>query len=249
MTAPASASLYGPLASPYDQAPPPVEPTHPVLDAATELAVVVLATWLASSVAVRAVTLPADIVAAFQALGLNPRAILAAGRMALSVPVAGRHHRRTPSLNTSPSAASVVADDEARLRALYVLNAARRLSVSLAGGVDPVTAFSVERRNLESSQRAARNRARAAAAVDEAAQISPWLEWRCRLDPTTGRPDDRVTPDCRAMNGQLFTLDSIPAIGLPGAVHPQCRCKAAPFGSGLFGALPTISATSPTGVR
>lgn len=210
----------------------PAEDEHPILDAAETAAVALLALWLLSLPARAAVTLPADLVAQLVALGLDPKAVRAAGRIALGGPLAGRSRRRVTGV---PSAVAQTASDEPRMRALFILNAAKRLTVALAGGVAPLPAFRNEARYFELHRAAAKRRLWAAGQVDAAAQVATWLEWR------TAR-DQRVTPACRAMEGHVFTVDQPPKIGWPGSVHPACRCYPVPFGTPRLGALPTLVA-------
>lgn len=198
---------------------------------AEEAIIAVLVAWLATSVAVGAVSLPIDVIRRLVDAGMEARAAAAAGRIALSAPVLGVTRRRVGG----STAADRVARDELSLRARYIVNAARRLSVALRGGVAPVAAYRNERRHFEASRSAARRRNAAARALDAAARVSPWLEWRSVLD-------DRTTADCRAMHGRIFTLDNPPKIGLPGMVHPRCRCKGLPYGVADFGAIIPIRA-------
>jgi hypothetical protein len=45
------------------------------------------------------------------------------------------------------------------------------------------------------------------------------LGWRARMDSHT-------TAECAQANGRNFDPSRIPGIGLPGTVHPNCRCRA-----------------------
>lgn len=128
-------------------------------------------------------------------------------------------------------------------RAQYTVNAARRLTHAT---LNPTTtagrhrtpwqrlahALRQEHRYLRQHRHATRNRARAAEHADTVGRT------RGAPDPTTRRPgvivgwyatlDDRTSSECRAAHGSNFRLTEPPAIGLPGTVHPHCRCTAGP---------------------
>jgi SPP1 gp7 family putative phage head morphogenesis protein len=193
--------------------------------------VAAIALWLASRLAIRAVLLPGRLVDAMSALGISPRAARAAGKMALSVPLTGRSRYGAPnvpdasswtwpSTQTAPSMARRMAADEPTMRARYIMNAARRLTTALLDGefIDGLTA---EKRNLVAHVQAGKKRVAAAAKLDAVAAMAPggMLRWVAILD-------ERTTPDCRVLDGVVFTLDNPP--GVPGAQHPACRCSAVP---------------------
>lgn len=226
MTAPAYRPPPGP---PYE--PPPEEDDNPVLAAAVTL----LVAYLASRAAIAAVTLPAALVAQLTSTGLAPKAVKAAGRMALSVPMTGRSRWGAPTVGDktswtgpgAPSMARRVAADEPAMRARYIINASTRLTRALINGafLDGLTA---ERRHLTAHVEAGRNRSRAARHLDDlTARHGRWLRWVTVLDRAT-------TPDCAALNGVVFSTDDPP--GVPGAMHPRCRCHATPAFTGPFGA-------------
>jgi SPP1 gp7 family putative phage head morphogenesis protein len=207
---------------------------------AEKAVVAALAAWLATSAALTAVFLPAALAARLVALGLAPKAVRLAGRLALTGGLVGRGSHGVPTTPNGTAYRDAIIG-EPGYRAQFLVNSAKRMAVAHDMGVADIQ-LAKERAYLAAHRRAARNRTQVAADMDEMAQESPWLEWHCKTDPATGRPDDRVTPDCRAMHGQIFTLDQPPAIGWPGAVHPRCRCRATPFGVGLFGAQSTVTA-------
>jgi SPP1 gp7 family putative phage head morphogenesis protein len=231
----AAQPTYFETPTPYGATQPPTDPQYGALTPSQEALVATLALWLGMSVGFPFPPLPHDLRHRLAEMDLHAKAIQAAIRMALSVPIIGRGKARTP-VGRTMSAGVRVAAGEPRMRALYLLRSAQRMSRSLTNGVDSVTAIRAERPNLDRSTEAARRRDRAAVAVDAAAEISPWIEWVSIMDGNT-------TPDCRAMNGKIFTLDEPPAIGFPGAVHPACRCEPRPFGESLIniGALPLIT--------
>jgi SPP1 gp7 family putative phage head morphogenesis protein len=115
-------------------------------------------------------------------------------------------------------------------RAAFFLAAARRVqqAVKAARSKDePVIgairdALAAEKRFMAQHFAASAQRAEAAAAVDGmAAKHGNLLSWNAVLDP-------RCTPECRAANGKSFHADRPPAIGYPGATHPNCRCYPGP---------------------
>jgi SPP1 gp7 family putative phage head morphogenesis protein len=110
--------------------------------------------------------------------------------------------------------------------ALYLMAAVDRMD---AAGVSPVSKAR-ETRYFEQHKVAVERRLRSAALADVTRQLvadrdTPATEgllgWRAVMD-------ERTTNECRAANGQNFRADRMPTIGWPGAVHPHCRCSAAP---------------------
>jgi SPP1 gp7 family putative phage head morphogenesis protein len=115
-------------------------------------------------------------------------------------------------------------------RAQFFLAAARRVqqAVKAARSKDEPAmtairdALATEKRYLGLHVEASVQRVAAAAAVDGmAAKHGNLLSWNAVLDP-------RCTPECRAANGKSFHADRPPAIGYPGATHPNCRCYPGP---------------------
>lgn len=199
-----------------------------------EVAVIAaLETALLTGALVAGTALPLYLLLRMRALGLDDRASRAATRLALSEPLAKTRGR---------SAVARVAAGEIRYRAAYLLNAAKRIGKSLQLlGDDPhalATAVRAERRYRDQHLAAAQNRRRAARAADRVALRSPWLQWSTVLD-------GRAEPECRALNGELFTVDHPPQVAgspvYPGAVHPNCRCRAVPFGATPLGAARTVT--------
>lgn len=118
----------------------------------------------------------------------------------------------------------------ATYRAAYLLAAARRVEAARAkaqamgrtqrDAVDE--AMTAEDRYYALQRAAEEKRARAAADTDfAAATMGPTLGWYATLD-------DRTSRECRVAHGGTFTPSAPPAIGLPGAVHPHCRCRPGP---------------------
>lgn len=137
-------------------------------------------------------------------------------------PTARRLIEQAPSrvLPAQGPAARLVAAGEPTYRAAYLLAAARRVRASMAAGKTLEEALAVEQRFTLAHLAAQDNRARAAAAVDKAAAThrSGLLGWKAVMD-------SRTSAECRAANGRNFSLLSPPAIGYPGSVHVNCRCR------------------------
>jgi SPP1 gp7 family putative phage head morphogenesis protein len=219
-----------------------------------ERAVGALATFLAEASLVAAVALPPYLFAQLLRLGFRRSALKAALAIGLRGPLFHRPARGTPA----GTAAGQVADTEPELRARYILNAARRITDDLdtvlperVGPDGLVQPPPTEADRLEGATRreatyfdqhvnAQRNRRATAHAVDQVATESPWMQW-------VTANDDRVEADCRSLAGHVFSIDSPPLVHgrptWPGAVHPRCRCTAAPFGVTLLGQQPTITSS------
>lgn len=136
---------------------------------------------------------------------------------------------RTPTDNLGP-AARQVATAEPTYRAAYLLNAAERVKAAIAAGKTLDEALTDEERFTRQHLAAQANRAKAAAAVDHAAAThrSGLLGWKARMD-------SRTSAECADANGKNFSIFNPPLIGLPGSVHPHCRCVPVPAfaGAGL----------------
>lgn len=203
-----------------------------------EIAVITaLETALLEGALVAGTAVPLYLMMRLTALGLDRRAVRAATRLALSEPLLLPRNVRVRRTATARTAAA-----EPGIRARYLFGAAKRITANLRLlGSDPhalITAVRDERRYLGQHLDAARNRRKAAQQVDRVAAGSPWLIWL-----TAG--DARVEPECRALHGELFTVDQPPEVAgrlvYPGAVHPHCRCRAAPFGATPIGAVATVT--------
>jgi hypothetical protein len=205
----------------------------------TEQAVVdALTTALLEGTLVAGTAIPLYLLLRLTGLGIDKRAARAAIRLGLTDPV-----RIPRNLRVRGTATSRVAAAEPGIRARYILNAAKRITANLRHvGEEPgglLTALREERRYLAQHIDAARNRRRAARAVDAVARTSPFMYWRAVLD-------GRTTEDCRSLNGTLFTIADPPrdAMGralLPGMVHSRCRCYAVPFGASPIGLQQVVS--------
>ena len=138
-------------------------------------------------------------------------------------------HTEPPDLGFGPPGPMELAEeDQARAwRAIYALGAAQRLAETedLAHAEEVETGYFA--RHLAAEGR----RQRAAALVDITSKLLgdrteeqgkiPLLGWRAVID-------NRTTPECAWANGQNFRADRMPVIGLPGSVHPRCRCTSGP---------------------
>jgi hypothetical protein len=187
-----------------------------------DAAITALAVFLASTAAIHAVTLPAMLVSRLTALGLAPRAVRTAGRMALGEPLTGRTRNGSPEpLPTMPgrpaSMTRRMAVQEPLWRARYLLAASKRLSRASVAG-EFTAGMRRERNYLEAHHRAGVKRAAAARAYDRVARHATYLKWVARGD---------ADPTCRALDGSIWSVEH-PIFPPPGAVHPNCRCVAVP---------------------
>jgi len=191
---------------------------------------------LAETAVVASIALPPYLMAQVAELGIDRRAFRAALHLGSNgVPRFAAHRVAT--------AAGQTARAELGMRARYILAAAKRITASVGHGSNLFDALHTERRHLDSHLAAQRNRAQAAQAVDVLAQQHTWLRWQAVLD-------ERTTPDCRQLSGQVFTVDqplTDPTTGRPtwpGSQHVHCRCFPAPaFESTPFGEQPTVTAS------
>lgn len=221
--------------------PAPEQPAEqPALSPAEQTLLAALAAYVAGTVVAGGAVTAAALLAMLLRLGIRRRAAIVTLQLALSVgrvlpPIAAPAPERV--------AATRVATDEPMWRARYLYNAARRLERALAdpGTLTPAEAtpdrpageprtpdeavaraLEAERRFLDQHRAAAANRALVADEVDRAAaEYGPLLGWHAVLDA-------RTSEDCKAMHGRNFWAAYPPAIGLPGSVHPSCRCSAGP---------------------
>lgn len=111
------------------------------------------------------------------------------------------------------------AQRELARRALYGINAARRVGGNVARGRAIGEALAVEGTYLRQHREARSHRMTSAQAVDGAAgaygDVLGWYAIR----------DDRTTVDCADAHGQNFRAANPPSIGYPGTVHGRCRCS------------------------
>lgn len=185
-----------------------------------DAALIALAAFLASLTAVRAVTLPSYLVDRLVALGLNRRAVRAAGKLTLEPALTGRTRWGSPLSRFGPQTmVRRMAAAEPMMRARYLLAAAMRLSKAAADGAF-TSGLAREQTYLDAHRRAGQRRAKVAHAYDVVAKGQTFLRW-------IAVSDNKTTADCAAMDGTIWSVDN-PPMPPPGAVHPYCRCTAAP---------------------
>jgi SPP1 gp7 family putative phage head morphogenesis protein len=152
---------------------------------------------------------------------------------------------RPPAL--APSVVRVQHRANSMRRAAYLVNAGRRVGTAvLRARRDPGAigkAIEAERRHLKSHLAATKLRVAAAQQV----QAEYDKESARRPSANASKPtlqamaqsrnielgwyailDKKTSPECRAANGKNFDPINPPPIGLPGTVHPKCRCTAGP---------------------
>lgn len=108
-------------------------------------------------------------------------------------------------------------------RAAYVVNAARRMTTAVRTR-DPATitaAWDRELNYLGSHLQANHKRNEAAIQLAKRWQRAG----RPALMGWWAKRDNRTSKECLAAHGRNFDPKSIPPIGYPGSVHPNCRCK------------------------
>jgi hypothetical protein len=129
---------------------------------------------------------------------------------AAKTPLAIEAATEAPAPAVVVSAARTVAADEPWLRALYLLNAAKRLTAAILAGAF-AAALIAERRYLNQHRAAGIERRAGAAAVDEvAARSTGYLVWV-----------GGTCPQCKPLDGQVFRPGNMP---LP-PIHPGCACS------------------------
>ncbi|WP_242890770.1 hypothetical protein [Actinomadura litoris] len=121
-------------------------------------------------------------------------------------------------------------------RAWYLVNAARRIHAAINNRGENQTVADAVRRALRPEMRylrqhlaAQQNRRRASAATDRMAAIyGDRLGW-------WSVQDSSATSECHHAHGRDFLVSRPPSMGLPGAVHPHCRCRPVrPWGTRLL---------------
>ncbi len=203
MTAPA-------LNTPNDQG-------HEQLTRTEEAVVAAIAAYLGTRAAVSAVRLPGVLVDRLVGLGLSRRAVFTVSRMVLKPPLTGRTRWGSPKLLTPADTVPAirrVAAGEPTMRALYLLNASKRLTTALTEG-EFSKALAKERRYFAQHRAAGINRRAGAARVDAVAKRAHgWLVWV-----------GGTCPECKPLDNQVFHVGAMP---LP-PIHPGCRCHTRPL--------------------
>jgi hypothetical protein len=112
-------------------------------------------------------------------------------------------------------------------RAMYGLNAARRIARDVIKGKTIPDAVRGERKHLQ-AHREARGSREAADRLSDAARdvYGRKLGWYLG-------PNENHCVVCQEAAGNNYYVSRPPSIGLPGAVHPHCDCSpGAPFPNG-----------------
>lgn len=199
------------------QSPPPLPPEEgappPTAQQVNDNAVIAtVATILAAGLPI--VTAGAYVVVALTGAGITTAAAMAAWKL-----LAGT---LTPDDQRGP-AGTAIARMESSYRAAYLVNASRRIMVSLKTG-DLKSALSAEVGYFKMHLQATAKRKAVGVQVDQqVAQHGKTLGWKSVMD-------SRTSAECAEMDGENFSVDDPPDIGWPGTVHLHCRCRAvAPF--------------------
>lgn len=203
-----------------------------------EAVIAAVALFLASVVAVRAVTLPLRLVDRLVGLGLNRRAVRAAGKLTMEPALTGRTRWGSPTVAEDPepnpfgpatsrrfgppTMVKRMAANEPTMRARYLLAAAKRMTKAAAQG-EFTAGLRREQTYLAAHRRAGQRRARIAREYDEAARGQQYMRYVAVMD-------SRTTPDCAALDGSIWHVSN-PPFPPPGARHVSCRCRAVPIGS------------------
>lgn len=201
------------------QAPPQQASQQPPSDdRLVALIVAALAAYWSAEALTRALRAP------FRAAGITGQALSAAAALVASWP-------HDTLEGTGPAQRWAVRQNYAR-RASFLLHAARRTQqaiVSARSKDQPVMAairdaLAAEKRFMSQHIAASTQRVQAASAVDGMASThGNLLGWNTVMD-------SRTTAECYAADKKNFHASRPPAIGYPGATHPNCRCfPSAPF--------------------
>jgi len=205
---------------PATQAQAPGQAPHQQQDDDGLLALIVAA--LAANTTAQALTKALSV--PFKAAGIGGTALASAAALVLSGP-------RDIPLKGPPGPAVRWAVRHNLLRkASFFLNAARRTqqAIKAARSQDQPataairTALAAEKTYLGQHVAASAQRVQAASAVDGmAAKHGDLLGWNTVKD-------SRTTAECYEAAGKNFHAARPPAIGFPGATHPNCRCYPGP---------------------
>lgn len=198
------------------QAAPPEEPPNSI--AAQVMAV------LAAGMAAHATVEALGVILA--PLGLSRAAVRAAWRLM-------KYSRSPRGIRVRGEAGRRVARSAPIYRAMYLINAARRLQAGRRTGEDPGRAVQRERTYLRGHLRAVADRYRSAAEVDHIAQVSRRMgggatfRWIYVSEPGTPCPRIRGR-NCRDLHRKVFPVSSPPDGTYPGMRHHGCKCRASP---------------------
>lgn len=107
-------------------------------------------------------------------------------------------------------------------RALFGINAARRVAHDVVGGTSVADALSKERPNFEAHKGAQERRLAADDALDASKRLyGRTLSWHLGVA-------EKHCPICKRLDGHNFNADSPPPEGIPGSVHYGCVCFSGP---------------------
>lgn len=110
------------------------------------------------------------------------------------------------------------------MRARFAANSAKRIARAWRqdGKEGRQAQMKKERVYFQAHKRVAKHREDHLGLIDEATRrFGDTLSWRSVMD-------ERTTHECRAAHNKNFHVSNPPAIGLPGTVHPLCRCSVGP---------------------
>lgn len=152
-------------------------------------------------------------------------ALTAAGVTVAAATAAWRLLSATLTVPSGPlgPASTRIAATEASYRAAYLLNASRRIMISLKTG-DLSQAVANERQYFKLHLGATAKRQSVGDQVDQMVALhGDQLGWKAVMD-------SRTSAECAEADGSNFDVTDPPLIGWPGSVHVHCRCKAvAPY--------------------
>lgn len=152
-------------------------------------------------------------------VGIPAGVVLSVVALALSRPVHVTGTISPPKGDPGFPAVGAIDSKADFYRAAYIRSATLRVYEDTRKGKTLEEATETEKRFFRLHVVAQQNRMDAAKLVDLAAQKhGPLLGWYAKMDA-------RTSAECRAANGKNFDPLVPPAIGYPGSVHPDCRCK------------------------
>lgn len=202
------------------QQPPPAQPPPPPPPPPDDGLVLAIAAVLITAVSADAVM--SAITPQLAAFGIYSPAMRGAVSVVMSFP--------PEQIGVAGPASFATSRQNLLRRAQFVVAASRRITADIRQArssdamLSQVLSDSItrERRYYGQHLQAIWNRATAAAQADMAA-----LSYGNVLGWNTVR-DSRTSAECRAADGANFSVQAMPLIGWPGAVHPHCRCYPGP---------------------
>jgi hypothetical protein len=107
-------------------------------------------------------------------------------------------------------------------RALYAINAVKRVGRKVLSGKTVKDALRTEQRNFKAHQGERTRRLASDRAIDAAVELyGPVLSWNLG-------PNENHCPVCVGRDGSNFRADAPPNGENPGSAHPHCECYAGP---------------------